>query len=448
MHKDTLLPSVSKRPAQPRGAKGRKDIRCIYPVTSTTMKIVFEDRVPVDIAVAECSCVAGTALCNHNVALLFQTAHYSTLNLAAVPPVLSCTETEQRWHKPRTMGVKPGRVSDMVFLSSKPKQFTVADGVRSKRYKAVRGELPDPDVLKVDEQYQDFTADIAPLITTMAISADVPLVDSAFGKVQAGSPISYQHPVPVSRVVVRHPDAPLPPPLPVDGYRLEPTNCQFVCTHQQHLHLQSLATTFDMARKIEVATREQSNSVEWHRVRRPRITSSRFREICHVRGQSSAEILSQRIRKGVDQTAAMKRGLALEPVAIQEYCRMKNTNYWPCGFVIHPDAPWLGSSPDGLVFDPTESPPFGLVEIKCPNAKSYVDCSYLKMQSGTMKLKQTHSYYWQVQGQLLLTGMEWCDFVVFAEEDILIQRIYRDCEVAKTIREKGDYFFFYFYMTV
>ncbi|XP_049325898.1 uncharacterized protein LOC125785778 [Astyanax mexicanus] len=412
------------------------------------MKIVFEDRVPVDIAVAECSCVAGTALCNHNVALLFQTAHYSTLKLAAVPPVLSCTETEQRWHKPRTMGVKPGRVSDMVFLSSKPKQFTVADGVRSKRYKAVRGELPDPDVLKVDEQYQDFTADIAPLITTMAISADVPLVDSAFGKVQAGSPISYQHPVPVSWVVVRHPDAPLPPPLPVDGYRLEPTNCQFVCTHQQHLHLQSLATTFDMARKIEVATREQSNSVEWHRVRRPRITSSRFREICHVRGQSSAEILSQRIRKGVDQTAAMKRGLALEPVAIQEYCRMKNTNYWPCGFVIHPDAPWLGSSPDGLVFDPTESPPFGLVEIKCPNAKSYVDCSYLKMQSGTMKLKQTHSYYWQVQGQLLLTGMEWCDFVVFAEEDILIQRIYRDCEVAKTIREKGDYFFFYFYMTV
>ncbi|XP_076876591.1 uncharacterized protein LOC143525969 isoform X2 [Brachyhypopomus gauderio] len=239
------------------------------------LRIVFEDRVSVDIAVAECSCVAGTALCNHNVALLFQTAHYSTLNLAAVPPVLSCTETEQRWHKPRTMGVKPGRVSDMVFLSSKPKQFTVADGVRSKRYKAVRGELPDPDVLKVDEQYKDFTADIAPLITTMAISADVPLVDSAFGKVQAGSPISYQHPVPVSRVVVHHPDAPLPSPLPVDGYRLEPTNCQFVCSHQQHLHLQSLVTTFDMARKIEVATRGANLSVSGDAIRF-RFLGSRF----------------------------------------------------------------------------------------------------------------------------------------------------------------------------
>ncbi|KAJ8010007.1 hypothetical protein DPEC_G00070070 [Dallia pectoralis] len=212
----------------------------------------------------------------------------------------------------------------MVFISTKPKQFTIADGVRSTRYKAVRGELPDPDVLNVDEVYKDFLPDIAPLITTMVINADVPLVDSAFGKVQEGSPISYQHPLPVSRVVVRHPDAPPPPPpLPVDGYRLEPTSCQFVCSHQQHFHLQSLVTTVDMARKIEVATREQSNTVEWHHVRRPRMTSSRFREICHVRGQSSAENLAQRFKKGVAQTAAMKRGLALEPVAIQEYCRVK-----------------------------------------------------------------------------------------------------------------------------
>ncbi|CAK6964437.1 uncharacterized protein LOC111194922 isoform X2 [Scomber scombrus] len=290
-------------------------------ITLFPPKIVLEDSSPVQMNDAECSCVAGTALCNHNVALLYQTAHYSQLNIAAVPPVLSCTETEQRWHKPRIMGVKPGRVSDMVVMSTKPKQRTVANGVRSTLYKAVRGELPDPDVLKVAEVYKDFSADIAPLITTMAISADVPLVDSAFGKVQEGSPISYQHPVSVSRIVLLHPDAPPPPPLPLDGYRLEPTSCQFVCSLQQQLHLQSLETHLEMARKIEVATREQSVSVEWHRVRKNRITSSRFREICHVRGQSSAERLAERIKKGVAQTASMKRGLALEPVAIQEYCR-------------------------------------------------------------------------------------------------------------------------------
>lgn len=103
---------------------------------------------------------------------------------------------------------------------------------------------------------------------------------------------------------------------------------------------------------------------------------------------------------------------------------VKNTNHWPCGFFIHPDAPWLGSSPDKVVFDPTENPPFGLLDIKCLNIKSYVDCKYLQLHIDTMKLKKLHSYYWQVQGKLLITGKEWCDFAVLAEDDVIIQRIY------------------------
>ncbi|CAL8388568.1 unnamed protein product [Boreogadus saida] len=71
----------------------------------------------------------------------------------------------------------------MVVISTKLKP-------RSKRYKAVLGDLPDPDFLKVAEAYQDFTADIAPLITTMAITEDVPLVESAFGPVQEASPVN------------------------------------------------------------------------------------------------------------------------------------------------------------------------------------------------------------------------------------------------------------------
>ncbi|XP_039671552.1 uncharacterized protein LOC120568237 isoform X2 [Perca fluviatilis] len=67
------------------------------------LRIVLEDSSPVQLYETVCSCAAGKALCNHTVALLFQTATYSQLRLLAVPPVLSCTETEQRWHKPRTM---------------------------------------------------------------------------------------------------------------------------------------------------------------------------------------------------------------------------------------------------------------------------------------------------------------------------------------------------------
>lgn len=89
-------------------------------------------------------------------------------------------------------------------------------------------------------------------------------------------------------------------------------------------------------------------------------------------------------------TKDMRRGIDMEPVAVTEYCSLKNVNYSPWGFIIHPDAPWLGCSPDGVVFDPSENPPFGLLEIKCPNIKSYVDCPYLKMSGGSLQLRRQH----------------------------------------------------------
>lgn len=171
-----------------------------------------------------------------------------------------------------------------------------------------------------------------------------------------------------------------------------------------------------------------------------------FREVCHVRGHSSAESLAVRISRPGCQTAEMRRGLQLEPKAIEEYCMVRDVNHYPCGFVIHPDAPWLGTSPDGLIYDPKAEPVFGLLEVKCPNVKSYVDCSYLRVRDGVLQLKNTHAYYWQVQGQLLITGLKWCDFVVYTEDDLFIQRIERDEGILETIKGKADYFFFYVYL--
>lgn len=216
----------------------------------------------------------------------------------------------------------------------------------------------------------------------------------------------------------------------------------FVFTEHQQLHFKSLEVTWEIAYKIEEATRGQSASADWHKLRKPRLTSSHFGEICHAK-PCTLEKMADRLMKGIRQTSAMKRGIEMEADAIEEYCRLKRVNYYPFGFIIHPDIPWLGTSPDGVVFDPSESTEFGLVEIKCPNIKSYVDYPHLKMKDGNLELKESHGYFWQVQGQLLLTGLAWCDFVVFAEEDTLIQRIYRDSGVMQKIRESTDFFFFF-----
>uniref|UniRef100_A0A8C4NPZ3 YqaJ viral recombinase domain-containing protein n=1 Tax=Dicentrarchus labrax TaxID=13489 RepID=A0A8C4NPZ3_DICLA len=317
---------------------------------------------------------------------------------------------------------------------------------RSTLYLGLVGDPLDISLLLIGDVYKDFSISEKPLAATMGISDEKTLVETAFGLAQRGSVLSYQQPVLSTKSVKMHQDPPPYPPLPIGEYRLAPTDCVHVCTEEEHFHLKSLNVTLDMAYKIEAATREQAADQEWHQLRRPRITSSRFREVCFVRGVSSAESLAERIIKGTRQTAEMRRGADMEFEVAREYCRMKNVNYTPCGLVIHPDTPWLGASPDGLIFDPFAQPPFGLVEIKCPNVKNYVDCKYLQMQDGTLALRESHSYYWQVQGQLLITGLQWCDFVICAQEDMLVQRIQVDPEVKAVIRERVDQFYFKVYM--
>ncbi|KAL6487810.1 hypothetical protein MHYP_G00044360 [Metynnis hypsauchen] len=289
-------------------------------------------------------------------------------------------------------------------------------------------------------------ADSLPLICTMNISPDKPLVDSIFGKVQVGSVLSYQQPPPPSDSVVIHEDAPPFPSLPLEGYHLSPPEYSFVPTHQEQLHLSSLSVTLSQSHLIEEATRCQSATPEWHSLRRERVTASHFREVSHVRGPGAAESLAERIIRGTRQTAHMKRGLEMETGALKDYAVLKNLNLTKCGLVIHPDASWLGASPDGLVYDPLERPSFGLVEIKCPNAQSYVDCKFLKVAQGLHKLKESHCYYWQIQGQLLITGMQWCDFVICAHDDIFVQRVYRDSTVLEEVKRRCDMFFFNTYM--
>lgn len=68
------------------------------------------------------------------------------------------------------------------------------------------------------------------------------------------------------------------------------------------------------------------------------------------------------------------------------------------------------------------------------------------MADGTFKLKTSHAYFWQVQGQLLITGLKWCDFFVWAEEDYFVEWVQANKVVQQKIRQKGDSFYFNVYM--
>ena len=95
----------------------------------------------------------------------------------------------------------------------------------------------------------------------------------------------------------------------------------------------------------------------------------------------------------------------------------------------------MGASPDGVVHDPSFENPFGLVEVKCPDsfrdvtpheaAKSEKFFCCLD-KANKLKPKRTHKYYCQVQGQMAITERAWCDFVVYTETGLSIERILFD----------------------
>lgn len=124
--------------------------------------------------------------------------------------------------------------------------------------------------------------------------------------------------------------------------------------------------------------------------------------------------------------AAMERGIELEAEARLSYELVTGLTVVETGFVLHPELPMAGASPDGLVGDT------GLVEIKCPGWDQH-----LRTMDGEAVKRD---YLLQMQWQMACCEREWCDFVSYhpdfpAPRDMLVQREKRDEEVIALIRE-------------
>lgn len=276
---------------------------------------------------------------------------------------------------------------------------------------------------------------------------EMELTPSKFGSVPRGSPLSYHCPPKKSSDLIIHHMAPEFPSLPLMQHTLHCT-LHFVPSLHQQMHLESLQVSPELSGKIEEETRQQSKCPAWTQLRRPRLTASRFRDACSSRAgsaeQESAAV--HMIRGSTMQTAAMKRGLLVEREVLANYAELIQSNVLPAGFVIHPDAPHLGASPDGRVYDPTESPPFGLVEVKSSTKNDPSQVAHLKVQEGHASLRRTHKYYWQVQGQLAITGLAWCDFVTDTLSNLTVERIWRDDSFIAEMKEKLDIYYYGTYM--
>lgn len=163
----------------------------------------------------------------------------------------------------------------------------------------------------------------------------------------------------------------------------------------------------------------QQGTDEWLKVRLGKFTASKASAIgSNGKGLTTLiwekidEIISGEIKQGF-KNADMERGNELEPRARIAYEFETMNAVEQVGF-IELDK-YTGCSPDGLVGKD------GLVEIKCPTNRVF----YEYMTSG----KIDTGYMWQMQMQLLVSGREWVDYVVFNpnfKNSTIIKRVNRD----------------------
>ena len=151
----------------------------------------------------------------------------------------------------------------------------------------------------------------------------------------------------------------------------------------------------------------RQGSEEWEQIRKGRATASRFKEIV-----TPAKLQMSRSAKGYacelvaellgvespqrPPTYDMEIGTEREPYACEEYATTTGFDIEEVGFCTPDHTDRYGMSPDRIVNGE------GLLEVKCPKVETLI--SY--HADGVLPSE----YFCQVQGQLWISGFDWCDF--------------------------------------
>jgi putative phage-type endonuclease len=146
---------------------------------------------------------------------------------------------------------------------------------------------------------------------------------------------------------------------------------------------------------------------EWLQVRLGIPTASNFDKLITTKGAPSKQAMKYIYKLAGEKVcgmqeegysnANMERGVEMEAEARMFYELTTGEVVEQVGFCLHEDG--YGCSPDGFVGED------GLIEIKCPTISVHV--GYL------IGKELPDDYFQQVQGQLMVTGRKWCDFLSY-----------------------------------
>ena len=194
----------------------------------------------------------------------------------------------------------------------------------------------------------------------------------------------------------------------------------------------------------------------WMTERRKRITASNIGTIAKRRTTTKVAalvktLLYSKFRGNVATAYGHEQESATRTAYLHAKAHATGITVHDSGLTIHPVNKWLAASPDGLVNDPTHPDPLSIVEYKNPykfrntsliEAATEAKDFCLAYRNGSLNLKKTHHYYYQVQATMFCTQRKWCDIVVRTSTDIHIERLNWDSAFWYAVMPKIRDFYF------
>ena len=170
---------------------------------------------------------------------------------------------------------------------------------------------------------------------------------------------------------------------------------------------------------MKLHTDIQQGTEEWLRLRLGKFTASTAQAIA-TNGKGLETLVFEKVAETMTgklkeqyTNEDIERGHALEMIARNNYELETGNVVSEIAFIEMDEK--IGCSPDGLIAED------GLVEIKCMNDAKFARYMY------EMKIDPAHQ--WQMQMQMLVSGRQWADYVVYNENfkrTTIIQRVTRN----------------------
>ena len=383
--------------------------------TTYSIRIVLNNRTA-DVEYACCGCAAGrgpTGSCKHIAAMCYALEDFTRVH--QVQEHVSCTSRLQTWNQPRKRVLDAADVGDIKFVK--------LEYGKQKRKSVVSAYDPRPVALRHTSanEIQSFRQSLE-CKGEVALLHVLPLVESTSTACFQQLPLLPRS----SQERIRH----------QFNQQVQPVSLRDIFQYGQMLVGMLTHSKMDITH-IEKATQKQHKCKRWHEERYGRLTSSGFGDIIKCRrfeGHAQRKIYPMQSKLS---TSAIQWGKCNEAIARQQYAQHlqhQDLNVRECGLYISYQG-FLAASPDGIVCAKDGSPA-GILEIKCPYSQrnvSIIDACkkrnfFCELNEGDKRihLKKNHNYYYQVQGQMAILNLPWCDFVVWTLKDIHVERIFFD----------------------